>query len=193
MTTEIKTATPKATAPKTVTVRIHPEDNTRLQALKESEKFHGNFPDFVTSFINRSTGVELFKDKDYAKLQAAAEKLGVTVESIIIKGALKFATKAMTTDPEKQLNSVDTKIQEFVDGVMETNEKAKEWFDKREITQGFIVKAIKEATGKEVNRANVSAYIAANEAVLKEHHAKCEIEPDHNRRVFNHFRKASKA
>lgn len=191
MTTEAKVKTTPAKT--TVTVRMHPEDNARLQAIKEAQGFTGNFPDFMTGFINKSTGVELFKDKDYAKLKAAADKLGITVEVLIIKGAIKFATRAMTTDSEKQLNSVDMRVQEFVEGVMEANEKAKNWFDKHEITQGFIVKAIKEATGKEVNRANVSAYVAANENELKAHHEKCGIEFDHNRRVFNYERKNKKA
>ena len=63
MTTEIKNTTPR----NTVNVRIHPEDNTRLKDLKEAQKFHGNFPDFITSFIDRSTGIELFQDKDHLK------------------------------------------------------------------------------------------------------------------------------
>jgi hypothetical protein len=187
MTTETKAAE------KTPTIRVHTVDRDRLNAIKEAQKFTGNFPDFMTAFIDRSTGVELFQDKDYAKLKAAADRLGVSVESIIIKGALKFAAKAMTADPEKQLNSVDMKVQEFVEGVMESNTKAKEWFDKREITQGFIVKSIKESTGKEVNRANVTAYLAANVEEVAAHHEKNGIEPDHNRKVFNYERKNKKA
>lgn len=185
--------TTETTKRNTVTIRIHPEDNDRLKGLKESQNFNGNFPDFITSFIDRSTGVELFQDKDYLKLKAAADKLGVTVESIIIQGALKFAAKAMSSDPEKMVNSVDTKIQGFVDGVMQTNAKAKEWFDKREITQAFIVKTIKETTGKEPNRANVGAYIASSIEERAEHHAKYGIEKDHNRKVFNYERKTKKA
>ncbi len=181
------------TIQKTVNIRVHPEDRARLQSIQESQKFHGNFPDFLTSFIDRSTGIELFQDKDYLKLKAAADKLGVTIESIIIQGALKFAVKAMSSDPEKLQNSVDAKIQEFVEGVMENNAKAKEWFDKREITQAFIVKGIKETTGKEVNRANVTAYIASSIEERAEHHAKYGIEPDHNRKVFNYERKTKKA
>ena len=180
------------TTQKTVNIRVHIEDRARLESIRESQKFHGNFPDFLTSFIDRSTGIELFQDKDYLKLKAAADKLGVTVESIIIQGALKFAIKAMSSDTEKLQNSVDAKVQEFVEGVMENNSKAKEWFDKREITQGFIVKGIKENTGKEVNRTNVTAYLASNVDELAEHHAKYGIETDHNRKVFNYERKTKK-
>jgi hypothetical protein len=188
MTTETKTIEKKL-----ISVRLHGDDLSRLKTVKEAKNFHGNFADFMTTFIDQSTGVELFQDKDYAKLKAAADKLGVSVESIIIKGALKFAAKAMTADPAKQLNSVDMKVQAFVEGVMTANEKAKEWFDKREITQGFIVKAIKESTGKEVNRANVTAYLAANVEEITSHHEKCGIEPDQNRKVFNYERKNKKA
>jgi hypothetical protein len=190
MTTEIKTITP---APrKTVSVRLHPEDNARLQAIKETQKFTGNFPDFMTTFIDRSTGGEMFNNNDYAKLQAAADKLGLSVESIIIKGAMKYASRAMLSDPEKQQKTADTRVQDFVESVMEANEKAKDWFDKHELTQGFISKGIKEATGKEVNRVNITSFIAANETRLKDHHAKCGIEPDHNRKVFNYERKHKK-
>ena len=180
------------TEKKISTVRMHEEDHNRLKELKEAQKHTGTFADFMTGFINNSTGVELFQDKDYAKLKAAADKMGVSVESIIIKGALKYAAKSTTIDPEKQLNSVDAKVQEYVEGIMAKNLKAKEWFEKNEITQGFIVKGIKEATGKEVNRANVTAYLAANQDLLKDHHAKCGIEPDHNRKVFNYERKNKK-
>jgi len=178
---------------KTVTVRLHPADNERLKTIKEAQNFNGPFPDFMTAFIDQSAGVELFKDKDRLKLEVAAEKLGITVEALIIQGALKYATKIMMSDPEKRATSVDDKIQDFVESIMVANGKASQWYDKHEITQAFIVSGIKKATGKEVNRANVTAYMASHVAELEAHHAACAIAPDHNRKVFNYERKNKKA
>jgi hypothetical protein len=183
----------KTPALKLTSVRVHPSDNERLKTIKDAQNFTGTFPDFMTAFLNQTSGVELFKDKDRVKLEIAAEKLGITVESLIIQGALKFAAKTMATDLDKKETSVDAKIQAFVDDLMAQNEKAGEWFKKHEITQAYIVNGFKKATGKEVNRANVTAFMAANVSELEAHHTACGIEKDHNRKVFNHERKNKKA
>lgn len=136
--------------------------------------------EFLNHLLDGATGGDLFNEKTRAQVQAAADKLGVTFEYILIAGALKYALQAINTDDEKILSSTDMKIRTFVEDLMKKNEKAKNWYEKIEITQGLIAKELKS------NRENIKRYIAANEKTLADHHAKCEIEPDHNRKVYNY-------
>ena len=105
-------------------------------------------------------------------------------ESVIVSGALTYADKLIAAGGENK-STPDQKINDFVNALMAKNDTAVEWFDKTEITQGLIA----SETG--CNRANIKNYLAANRARLDDHHAKNEIEPDHNRRVSNHKRKTA--
>ncbi|SHN93755.1 hypothetical protein BHECKSOX_964, partial [Bathymodiolus heckerae thiotrophic gill symbiont] len=127
-----------------------------------------------------------FNDDNFAKISAASKASGMTTESIVVSGAIKYAELLMGAKKDNR-TLTDTKIHKLVTETMGANEDAKDWWDKIEITKGWISKV----TGS--NRKNVNNYVDTHKATLDAHHAKCEIELDHNRKVFNYNRKMNNA
>ena len=149
----------------------------------------------MTSRNNSSES--LFDDKSKVTIDEAAKKHGLTFDAVVVSGALKYAVQLNNADLDKPVSNVDLKIHQLVESIMKSNEAAKEWHERSEITQGFLtseyqrVYSVGENKGN-VNRTNLSRYLTANADRIAEHHKLLGIEPDHNRKVFNYNRKNKK-
>ncbi len=168
------------------TISISSEVRDRLNALITAKVFQGTHSEFLDHVLEQYSGNDVFHGDNFDKINEAAEASGMTTEAIVVTGALKYAE--LLIDAKKDNRTLtDTKIHTLVTDTMVANEAAKEWWDKVEITKGWIAKT----TGS--NRKNVNAYVLGNQTTLDAHHAKCGIEVDHNRRVFNYNRKLNNA
>lgn len=178
----VKNTTSSAMDKTTSTMTISKVDHARIKDLMEQSDYKVQ-GEFLSLIIDQFMG---FSVDDLAKLKQAAAASNMTVESIAISGAMQYADKliAMTKDGAKE--SPDLKINKFVNDLIAQNETATNWFEKIEITQ----RVISEGTG--CNRANITRFLDANKARLKDHHATNGIEQDHNRRASNQRAKNAK-
>lgn len=166
----------------TTSMTISKTDQARIKVLMEqsNHKIQGEFLSFIIDQFMA------FSVDDLAKLKQAAAASNMTVESIVISGAMQYADKLIAMTKEGAKESPDIKINNFVNDLIAKNNETVDWFDKTEITQRVII----EGTG--CNRANITRFLDANKARLKEHHAANNIEPDHNRRASNQRAKNAK-
>lgn len=167
-----------------------------VSGTKASNMNQSEYLEYLMDSRNSSTE-SLFDDKNKAIINEAAEKHGLTFDSIVVSGALKYALQLNNTDTEKAVSNVDLKIHQLVERIMKSNSEAKEWFERNEITQGFLTNEYQRQYSTDehkgsVNRTNLTRYLTANAERIAEHHKLFGIEPDHNRRVFNYHRKNKK-
>lgn len=130
--------------------------------------------------------VNLANDPLFAEIVETAKNKGLTVEKFIINACKKAIKQAEIV----RENPADKRIDDYVQGIMETNLSAKNWYEKIEITQVKIA----DATG--CNRPAITKYLAINADNLTEHYALCDIEIDkehtHNRKVSRYLTKETK-
>lgn len=125
-------------------------------------------------------------------INRAAQIAGETPDSIIKKGALLFAQKTLTAHKKgdepidlttsKTAGAADMRVEEAVNAMMEENDKAANWYDRKFINQRALI----ERTG--ANRAVIQRYLVTHQEQLDAHHAKHKMTEDHNRQVFNYQR-----
>lgn len=176
-------------------IAVHAEDRDRLNELMKSSGFAGSQRDFFKLLVDNYSGTAMFGTNDVKRIEAAARVSGMSFESIIVTGALKYAELLINTitppsedgapvEDEKR-KPADYRVHQAVEEIMTANDSAQSLWDKVEITQGVISKV----TG--CNRASIQRYLSANKARIELHHAKHHIEADHNRRAGN-YKKVNK-
>lgn len=176
-------------------VAVHMEDRDRLNELMESSGFQGSQRDFFKLLVDNYSGTALFSTNDTKRIEAAAQVSGMSFESIIVTGALKYAELLINTitppsedgEPveDEKRKPADYRVHQAVEEIMAANDKADSLWDKVEITQGVL----SSKTG--CNRQSIKRYLSANKARIEQHHAKHKIEADHNRRAGN-YKKVNK-
>jgi hypothetical protein len=127
--------------------------------------------------------VSLTKNKAFKDILNAAEKQNVSVENFIIDACKTAMARAEIV----RECPADKKISDYVNGLIQANEQAQNWFEKVEITQ------VKIASATGCNRPAIAKFLKENKDRLQAHYEACGIENDHNRKVFNYERKQGKA
>lgn len=181
MTTEIKKAKTK--------IDLSADLREPFKDLMTATGFEGTQPEFLLHLITTYTPDNLFSESDKKILNEASSISNMTVESLIVAGALQYANKIIESVNDGKSGNADIRINNFVNDLMAKNDAAGAWFEKIEITQGVL--ADKERGGG-FNRENIKRYLSANRHRIEEHHAKHKIEPDHNRKVATYLRKQTK-
>lgn len=125
-------------------------------------------------------------------IDRASKIAGETSDGIIKKGALLFAQKTLTNSKKgnkpidlttsKTAGAADMRVEEAAIAMMEENETAENWYDRKFINQ----RSLAERTG--ANRAVIQRYLVTHQEQLDAHHKKHGMTEDHNRQVFNYFR-----
>lgn len=125
-------------------------------------------------------------------IDRAAKSAGETSDSLIKKGALLFAQKTISNvkkgnEPidlatSRTAGAADMRVKEAVDAMMEENDNAANWFERKYINQ----RSLSEKTG--ANRQVIQRYLATHQEHIESHHKKHGMTEDHNRQVFNYYR-----
>lgn len=130
--------------------------------------------------------VNLADDPLFPKIVETAKNKGVSVEKFVITACEKAIKQAEIV----RENPADKRIDDYVQSVIDANVKAKNWYEKVEITQVKIA----DVTG--CNRPAITKYLAVNANRLTEHYTACGIEIDkehtHNRKVARYLSKQAK-
>lgn len=155
----------------------------RFNSVKIAAGFTGTQPEFLMLLLDSYAANSVFSETDREKIHAAAKKTNMSFSSIVVSGSLQYAEKLSDASESGKKVVGDRKINEVVNELMASNNAAKEWHEKIEITQRVVAELSK------CNRENIKRYLSANKARIDEHHAKNNIEADHNRRVANYARK----
>ena len=160
-----------------------------FKELMTATGFEGTQPEFLLHLIASYTPNNLFGEHEKKTLSEASSISNMSVESLIVAGALQYANKIIESVNDGKSGNADIRINNFVNDLMAKNDAASEWFKKVEITQGLL--SDKERGGG-FNRENIKRYLSANRHRIEEHHAKNKIEIDHNRKVATYLRKQAK-
>lgn len=120
-------------------------------------------------------------------LEKAVAITGGTVEDFIIDASMAKAENVikLSTYSNEELkkvpNSANVRIHSAVLELIERNNKATQWYEKTEITQGRIA----ELTGS--NRGAIRKYFSENAGMIKAHNDKLGLLPSHNTKAAVHL------
>jgi hypothetical protein len=102
---------------------------------------------------------------------------------------LKEVDKSSRTSPK----AADLRAAEIVTEMMADNDKSEQWYQRRFINQKSIGEYAKKR--KQLDHHNfilntnvIKRYLQNHQEIIAQHHLKYKMQPDHNRRVFNHQR-----
>lgn len=159
-------------------------NDTAVSLFKEKSAEMGlKHADYLAYLLSLDNGLQdVLNAPALVDIVDTAKKQGVTVEKFVIDACETAIHRAAII----RENPADKKINDYVQSVIDANEKAQNWFEKVEITQAKIA----QMTG--CNRPAIAKYLKDNDVRLEAHYLACGIENDHNRKVFNYERKQGK-
>lgn len=197
MSTPKETIKETKTRKKDITIKAGDELHERFSALQNKLKKEID-PDFTREQLlvllldSYEANTLSFNHFERDLIDRAAKSAGETSDSLIKKGALLFAQKTISSvkkgnEPidlatSRTAGAADMRVKEAVESMMEENDNAANWFERKYINQ----RSLSERTG--ANRQVIQRYLATHQEHIESHHKKHAMTEDHNRQVFNYYR-----
>jgi len=178
----------------------------RVDACKAESncKSDGDVLEFLLGFWEKNKGIKIPEfsqnkptgyDLTEQELVAFATQ-NLPFEQLIKKGVLaeskRIYSESKNDDPARGTRSESyRRIDKVVRNQMAINEKGI-FFEQRFISSAWIQLATKESFGTACNFWAIQEYMNIHESELKQHHEKCKIEVNHNRKVKHAIKEQAK-
>lgn len=156
--------------------RLKKSDLNRIHDFKDARSI-ATLQDAITALLDQNLFALNLSTTDIEKINAAAKAGNTTFEALCITGALQYANRLLNATDKP--SNADTKINDFVNRLIEANNVAKDQDAKVAITQGYI------ASNGGFNRDAIKRFLTANKNTIDDHHAAHGIDNpiEHNRAV----------
>ncbi len=116
-----------------------------------------------------------------------------TVKNIIANKGKPIVSKEVDRNSRTSAKAADLRVADIVAEMMLHNDQAEQWYKRKFINQKTISEYAKDRKQLSINNLSLNTgvikrYLENYQEVIAKHHAKYDMQEDHNRKVFNFIR-----